>query len=83
MGSHIKMAQETDNLLDKLESEHSDPLNKGFAWKVWTYDPAESEPIKPERNQERSHLQAWVRAVKKNISNLVTEGKKKTSDQQE
>lgn len=35
---HRKMAQEKGNLLDKLESEHADPLNKSYLWEVWTLD---------------------------------------------
>lgn len=30
-GLHGKSAQETDNLLDKLESEHSDLLNQSYS----------------------------------------------------
>lgn len=37
-GVHRKMAQETDNLLDKLESEHADPLNNSYLWGIWTLD---------------------------------------------
>lgn len=29
------MAQETDNPLDKLESEQSDPWNKSYSWEIW------------------------------------------------
>lgn len=43
-GLHRKKAQETDNLLDKLESEHSDPLNKGYSWEVWTQIQQDGNP---------------------------------------